>query len=63
MTQNYDRTHETPVESEMYLVGRIVNAAGLVADNTRVFDRVRESLLRRYQTCIDVQGRHFQQLL
>ena len=47
----------------MDLVGRIVDPAGLIADNPRVFDRVRESLLLRYQTCIDVQGRHFEQLL
>ena len=39
----------------MDLVGRIVDAAGLIADNPRVFDRVRESLLSRYQTCIEVR--------
>ena len=38
--------YNTPVESEMDLVGRIVDAAGLIADNPRVFDRIRESLLR-----------------
>ena len=40
----------------MDLVGKIVGAARLIADNSRVFDRVRESLLHSYQTCIDVQG-------
>ena len=54
--------YETPVDSEMDLVGRIVDAAGLIADHPRVFDCVQDSLLRRYQTCIDVQGRHFEQL-
>ena len=44
-------------------IGRIVDAAGLSADNPRVFDRVCESILRRYQTCIDLQGRYFEQLL
>ena len=47
----------------MDLGGRTVDAAGLVADKTRVFDCVRESLLRGYQTCIAVQGRHFEHLL
>ena len=55
--------YETPVESQMDLVGRMVDAARLIEDNSRVFDRVQESLLRRYQTCIDVQGRHFEKLL
>ena len=48
--------YESPLESVMDLVGRIVDAAGLIADNPRVFDRVRESLLSRYQTCTDVHG-------
>ena len=55
--------YETRVESEVDLGGRMVDAAGLVADNARVFDRIRESLLRGYQTCIAVQGGHFEQLL
>ena len=37
---------ETPVETEMDLVGRIVDAAGCIEDDPRVFDRVQESLLR-----------------
>lgn len=55
--------YETPVETEMDLVGRIVAAAGCIADDPGVFDRVQESILRRYQKCIDVQGRHFEQFL
>ena len=54
---------ETSVESEMNLVGRIVDAAGFIADNPRVFERFCESLLCKYQTCIIVQGLHFEQLL
>ena len=46
----------------MDLVGKIVDAAGLVADNPRAFDSVRKSFLRRYQSWIDVHGRHFEQL-
>ena len=47
----------------MNLVERLGDAAELIADDSRFFDDVRESLLRRYQTCIDVQDRHFEQLL
>ena len=54
------KIYETPVESEMDIVGRIVDAAGLIADNPRDFHRVRESLLRMYQNYIEVQGRHFE---
>ena len=36
--------YETPVESEMNLVERIVDAARLIVNNPRIFDRVRESL-------------------
>ena len=55
--------YETPVESEMDLVGKIMHGDGLIADTPRVFDCVWESPVHRYQTCIDVQGRHFDQLL
>ena len=30
-----------------------VVAAGKIADNPRVFERVPQSILKRYQTCID----------
>ena len=45
---------QTPVESEMDLVSRIVVAAGKIAEDPRDFKRVRQSILKRYQTCIDV---------
>ena len=39
----------------MDLVGRILDAAGCIEDDPRVFDSVQESLLRRrFQMCIDV---------
>ena len=54
--------YETPVETEMDL-GRIVAAAGCIEDDPGLFVRVQESILRRYQKCIDVQGRHFEQFM
>ena len=38
----------------MDLVARILVAAGKIAENQRVFERVRQSILMRYQTCIDL---------
>ena len=37
--------YETQRSQEFDLAGRIVDAAGLIADNPRIFDRVRESVL------------------
>ena len=55
--------YETLVESEMDLVARIVVAAGKNFSNIRVFERVRQSILKRYQTCTGVGDRHLKQLL
>ena len=55
--------YDTPVETEMDLFWRMVAAAGCMAYDPGVFDRVQESILRRYQKCIDVQGMHFEQLM
>ena len=46
--------YETPVKSEMNLVARIVLAARKVTENPRVLKRVRQTILKRYQTYIDV---------
>lgn len=55
--------YETPVETEMDLVARITVAAGQIAEDPQLFENVRRSIRRRYQTCIDVGGRHFEHLL
>ena len=47
----------------MNLVARTVVAAGKIAGNLRVLEHVKQSILKRYQTCIDVRGGHFEQLL
>ena len=46
--------YETQEESEMDLVARIIVAAGKIAENTQVFARIWQSILKRYQTCINV---------
>ena len=51
--------YETPVESEIDLVAKMV----IAAENARVFERVRQSILKRYQTYIDVGGGYLNQLL
>ena len=53
--------YDTPMESKIDLVAAV--AAGRIAQSPRVFERVRQSILKRYQTCIDVGGGHSEQLL
>ena len=58
-----DLVYATPVESEMDLVGRIVDSVGRVAEMPNVFENVRRSLFNRCATCIEVNGGHFEQFL
>ena len=46
--------HETPVESEMDIVAKIVVAVVMIVENPRIFEHIRQSILKRYQTCIDI---------
>ena len=46
--------YETQVESEMDLVARITVAAGQIAKNPRVLKLIRQPILNKNQTCIDV---------
>lgn len=55
--------YETPIETEMELVGRIAVAAGDIAEDRRMLSRWQGSLQRRCDFCIQVGGRHFEQLL
>lgn len=55
--------YDTPVESEMDLIGRVVAAAGDVADDQPMLSRVQQSFVKRCQLCIDTGGRHFEQLM
>ena len=47
--------YETPVDTPEELVARVAEAAAIIHE--------RQSFARRYQLCINVNGRHFQQLL
>ena len=49
--------------SEIDLTIRIVVAAEKIAENPLLFERVRQSILKRYQSCIDVGSGIFEQLL
>ena len=47
--------YETQIDTPEELVARVAEAAAIIRDT--------QSFSRRYQLCINVNGRHFQQLL
>lgn len=55
--------YRDPVESEMDLVARLVCAAATIKETPGVFDRVRQSMLRRCQACLASDGANFEHLL
>ncbi|GFY09288.1 SF3 helicase domain-containing protein [Trichonephila clavipes] len=55
--------YETPVATPEDLVGRIVEAAGCVRDTPDIFEKVRCSMQRRCQACLDVSENNFEHLL
>ncbi|GFV80126.1 uncharacterized protein TNCV_1476891 [Trichonephila clavipes] len=55
--------YETPVATPEDLVGRIVEAAGCVEDTSGIFEKMRCSMQRRCQTCLDASGKNFEHLL
>jgi hypothetical protein len=55
--------YEQEVPNRPELHQRITDGCVAIQTTDGVFERVRHSLTRRLQTCIDVQGRHFEQLL
>ncbi|GBN01075.1 hypothetical protein AVEN_3628-1 [Araneus ventricosus] len=55
--------YETPVDSAGDLLARIVVAADKIKTTPGIFDRVRQTFLRRCELCNDTRGRHFQHLL
>ena len=55
--------YQTPVESEVELIGRLVDAAARITETPGVFERVRHSLSRRLQACIEANGQNFEHLL
>ncbi|GBN96726.1 hypothetical protein AVEN_84024-1 [Araneus ventricosus] len=55
--------YEKPVDSSEDLVARIVVASDKIGATPGIFERVRQSFLRRCELCSDKRGRHFQHLL
>lgn len=55
--------YKTPVDTQEDLVARIAAASAVIQDEADVFERVRESMLKRCRSCNVVGGRHFEQLL
>lgn len=55
--------YSTPVETEMDLAARVVEAAAVVQENVVVFERVRRSMIDRFRLCNRVEGQHFEHLL
>ena len=54
---------ETPVQTDIELVARIVAANDIIKNTSGIFVRVRQNLVRRCHVCIEVGGRQFEQLL
>ena len=54
---------ETPVETNMELVARIVSPYDFIQNTSGIFVRVRQNLVRRCHACIEIGGRQFEQLL
>ncbi|GBM74184.1 hypothetical protein AVEN_104808-1 [Araneus ventricosus] len=55
--------HETPMKSAKDLVARIVVAADKINTTPGIFERGRQSFLRRCELCNDTCSRHFENLL
>ena len=55
--------YETPVISSEDLVARVVEAAARVRDRPGLFERVRQSMIRRCEACIVADGKNFEHLL
>ena len=52
--------YETPVDMLEDLIGRIVEAAACVRHTPGIFEKVRNSMQRRCQACLDASGRNFE---
>lgn len=55
--------YQSPIDSEEELVARIIAACGSIGESPFIFDRVRQSLIRRCELCIDVRGGQFEHIL
>jgi len=57
------KEYTRPIETEAKLRLRIMEAAETIRNIPGMFERTRQSFLRRYQSRIDVGGRNFEHLL
>lgn len=55
--------YKTPVQNEQDLRNRIFESCAIINQTPGIFERVRQSMLRRINACAEVGGGHFQQLL
>lgn len=55
--------YETPVDTDTVLVARISVAAANISEKPGIFERVRQSMRRRCEACIRVNGNNFEHLL
>jgi hypothetical protein len=55
--------YATPVETVEDLTARIFNACEVVQHTPGIFERVRQSMVRRCNACIELGSRHFEHLL
>lgn len=55
--------YTTPIENEQMLRERIVASCQIIGTTPGIFNRVRNSMMRRTEACIAVGGSHFEQLL
>ena len=57
------KVYATPVDNQIELWNRIVQAFNEIRQTPNVFQRVRTALLRRARSCVRCNGGHFEQLL
>lgn len=55
--------YSTPVHTQEELRARVENAAEAIRNNRDMLSRVRDSITRRAQACLNNNGMHFEQLL
>jgi len=55
--------YDTPVATVEVLRNRIIAACEKIRNTPGIFERLRQSMRRRCEACIDAEGNHFQQFL
>ena len=55
--------YSTPINNVEDLRQRIIDCCNSIKQKPGIFERVRQSMRRRLECCIQIQGGHFEQLL